>query len=74
MKNTQLTAVGKGYCVETFNPIEKVWNRQCPADFDFATELAAMEHGKRQIEMPLALKGKISFRAKVFRVIKSDRF
>jgi hypothetical protein len=71
MNNPQLTAVGKGYCVETFDPTQKVWDRQCPADFDFATEIGAMEHAKRQIEMPLALKGKIGYRAKVFRVSKS---
>jgi hypothetical protein len=71
MSNTQLTAVGNGYCVETYNPTLKVWNRQCPADFDFASEVAAIEHANRQIVMPLALKGKIGHRAKVFRVIKS---
>jgi hypothetical protein len=71
MSNLQLTAIGKGYCVETFNPAEKVWSRQCPADFDFASELDANDHAKRQIEMPLALKGKIAYRTKVFRVSKS---
>jgi hypothetical protein len=71
MNNTQLTAVGKGYCVETFNPTLKVWNRQCPADFDFASEVAAIEHANRQIVMPLALNGNIANRAKVFRVTKS---
>ena len=71
MTSSFLTAVGNGYCVQSYNPQSKTWARQCPIDFDFANETAAYEHGMRQIHMPLALKGKIAFQAKVFRVARS---
>lgn len=67
----QLTQEGKGFCVQTCETGD--WVRQSPNGFDFANEENALSYVKRQVVMPLALKGKVNrFNCeKLYRVIKT---